>query len=91
MFKNISRWIKFKNKIYSNLPKYHPEMGTSLKWDIRLNYKKVFDTESGESKQIGLATLSISQIAPNGLSNNNIYGFDWRKKKILTIRGAKWR
>ena len=92
MFKKFRKHWKLLNKIESQLPRYHPETGERLNWDVELgHYKNLrFDSRTGKpTERVFVPKIRIEQTAPNRCGSP-VYYFDWYKKEIVARQGCKW-
>jgi len=82
---------KRKNKIYKELPKYHPISGQPFEWKISFKRKIIgYDVKTGEPKYKGKEKVYIQQLPPQQMVDENAYCFDWYNKKIQKL-GYIWR
>jgi hypothetical protein len=89
--KNFLRWRKFVKRIRAELPKYHPDSGVELDWDIQIYYRHCkYNSNTGERIQ-GFPYLSLHQNKPRAIVVDPfVYRFNWKKKEIEQIQGARW-
>lgn len=79
---NCWKAIKFRVKMYNMLPKYHPETGERLFWDIFIYRKNVKGYDMNTGKHIGgFYTMEITHEARR--TSGSEYMYDWHKKKII--------
>jgi len=90
--KNLIRWIKFKEKILSQLPNYHPVSGQRLNWAVSIIKRNIDKFDENTGKQVGgYPVLCIHQKYPSGGATDiRIYRYNWKKKKIESLPGAQW-
>jgi hypothetical protein len=83
-FRRWLKWRRFSNRIRSQLPRYHPNTGQKLNWEIYFVYREVkYNTQTGQAMTSGFPQLRIRQMSPGGiLIDHRVYEFNWCKKKI---------
>lgn len=90
LFKECRKRRKFLKKVRRQLPRFHPDTGQPLNWDITiLRMGSKYDPLTG--KEIGgYPILSITQKNPGIMVDDHAYQYNWKKKKIERIIGARW-
>jgi len=92
MFKKFRQRQRILARIKRQLPKYAPDSGVTICWDIELGYYKSsrYDENTGKRIEEGFVPKPrISQGACNRIGSP-VYYFDWNKKKLKTRKGCKW-
>lgn len=88
------RYRKFIRKVKDQLPDYHPQFGSHLEWNVYL-VKTVLSYDTKTGKPIyseKLPKLVIRQRCPSAYARDlDVYGFNWKQRRLYTVPNKEWR
>jgi hypothetical protein len=78
-------------KIHERLPKFHPESGQPLNWNISI-YRSggKYDMQTGEYIG-GKLRISIEQHNDGIFIDDRVFSYDWKEKRLYHQSSCYWR